>query len=66
VDQDEVVDKANLEDDLGADSLELVEMTMEAEEIFGIELPEEEANEQVIKTVADAVNLIHKHVKDKD
>lgn len=46
-------------DDLGADSLDIVELIMELEEEFGIEIPDEDAEK--IRTVADAVKYIEEH-----
>lgn len=48
VDEDEVTDEAHLETDLGADSLDCVEIIMAFEEEFGLEIPDEEAEK--IKT----------------
>lgn len=56
VDIDEVVLKASLVDDLGADSLDLVELVMTMEEEFDIEIPDEEAENLV--TVEDAIKYI--------
>ncbi len=47
---------ARLEEDLGADSLDLVELQMALEDEFGIEIPDEEANK--LKTVEDVVNYV--------
>ncbi len=47
-------------DDLGADSLDVVELIMALEEEFGIEIPEEDAEK--IKTVGDAINYIKEKV----
>ena len=54
VDLDEVVDKASFVDDLGADSLDLVELIMSMEEEFDIEIPDEDAEKLV--TVKDALD----------
>ena len=54
VDLDEVVPEASLVDDLGADSLDLVELIMSMEEEFDVEIPDEEAEKLV--TVGDAIN----------
>jgi acyl carrier protein len=59
VEIDEVVPKAALIDDLGADSLDLVELVMSMEEEFDIEIPDEEA-EKII-TVKDAIDYVTKH-----
>ena len=56
VEEDDVVEDASFVDDLGADSLDIVELVMALEEEFGISIPDEEAEN--IKTVGDAVNYI--------
>ncbi len=56
VDPDKVVMEARFREDLGADSLDLVELVMEFEEQFGGEITDEEAQE--IKTVGDAVRYM--------
>lgn len=56
VDAGEVVMKATLVDDLGADSLDLVELVMTMEEEFDLEIPDEDAEK--LLTVEDAVNYI--------
>ncbi len=56
VDVSEVVPDAALIDDLGADSLAIVEMIMTMEEEFDIEVPDEDAEKLV--TVKDAINYI--------
>jgi acyl carrier protein len=58
VDKDKVVPSASFVDDLGADSLDLVELIMEMEEAFGIEIPDEVAEK--ITTVQDAVDHVSK------
>ena len=58
VDAGSVIGKANFIDDLGADSLDIVELVMELETNFGVEIPEEETEN--IRTVEDAVNYIKK------
>ena len=63
VEADKVVDSANFIDDLGADSLDTVELVMAFEENFGIEIPDEDAEK--IATVKDAVDYIEKHAKGK-
>jgi len=59
VDLEEVVPEASFVDDLGADSLDLVELIMSMEEEFDIEIPDEEAEK--LLTVQDALNYINKH-----
>jgi acyl carrier protein len=56
VDADKVVEGANFIDDLGADSLDNVELVMAFEEEFGIEIPDDAAEH--IQTVGDAVKYI--------
>lgn len=53
---EEVVPEASFVDDLGADSLDTVELVMALEEEFGIEIPDEDAEK--IQTVGDAVRYI--------
>jgi acyl carrier protein len=60
VDTDKVNEKASFIDDLGADSLDLVELVMAFEEEFGIEIPDD-VQEQ-IGTVGDAVRFIKERV----
>jgi len=59
VDLEEVVPEASFVDDLGADSLDLVELIMSMEEEFDIDIPDEEAEKMV--TVQDAFDYIAKH-----
>jgi acyl carrier protein len=61
VDEGEVTPTASFVDDLGADSLDTVELVMAFEENFGIEIPDEDAEK--IATVKDAVDYIDKHAK---
>ena len=56
VDENEVKPEAGFTTDLGADSLDTVELIMEFEKEFGIEIPDEKA--EGIKTVADAIAYI--------
>lgn len=58
VNEEEVTEEASFIDDLGADSLDIVELIMAFEEKFGIEIPDEEAEK--IRTVGDAVEYIEK------
>jgi acyl carrier protein len=61
VDEGEVTPNASFVDDLGADSLDTVELVMAFEEAFDIEIPDEDAEK--IRTVQDAVDYIGKHAK---
>jgi len=56
VEDEEVIDDASFVDDLGADSLGIVELVMALEEEFGVSIPDEDA--ESIKTVGDAVSYI--------
>ncbi len=58
VELDEVIPEASFVDDLGADSLDLVELIMAMEEEFDIEISDEEAEK--LQTVQDAINYIKK------
>jgi acyl carrier protein len=60
VKEEETVETASFTEDLGADSLDVVELVMAFEDEFGIDIPDEEVNE--IKTVGDAVTYISKKV----
>ena len=59
VNKDQIKPESKFSDDLGADSLDTVELVMAFEEEFGVEIPDEEA-EKIIK-VQDAVSFIQKH-----
>jgi len=59
---DEVVPEASFVDDLGADSLDLVELVMVLEEEFGKEIPDEDAEK--IQTVQDAISFITKNMSE--
>ena len=63
VDEAEVTPTASFVDDLGADSLDTVELVMAFEEAFSIEIPDEDAEK--IATVKDAVTYIDKHAQAK-
>ena len=56
VDAEEVTEEASFVDDLGADSLDIVELVMAFEEEFDLEIPDEDAEK--IRTVGDAVEYI--------
>lgn len=58
VDEAKVTDEARFVDDLGADSLDTVELVMAFEEEFGIEIPDDAAEK--INTVKDAIDHISK------
>lgn len=59
LDKEQVTETASFTTDLGADSLDTVELIMEFEKEFNLEIPDEEA--QKIKTVKDAVDYIEAH-----
>jgi len=57
--EEEVTPEASFVDDLGADSLDVVELVMALEEEFGVEIPDEDAEK--IVTVGEAVKYIEQH-----
>ncbi|NOX97472.1 MAG: acyl carrier protein [Nitrospirae bacterium] len=61
VDANEVTPKASFIDDLGADSLDTVELVMALEEEFDIEIPDEDAEK--ITTVGAAIKYVEEHTK---
>ncbi len=61
VDEAEVTETASFVDDLGADSLDQVELVMTLEEAFGLEVPDEEAEK--LATVKDVIEYIEKKKK---
>jgi len=56
----EVTEQAKFIDDLGADSLDIVELIMALEDEYGIEIPDEDAEK--IVTVGDAIRYIEEHI----
>ncbi|MBC7318026.1 acyl carrier protein [Candidatus Bipolaricaulota bacterium] len=63
VELDEITEDATFVDDLGADSLDRVELIMEFEEEFGIEIPDEDAEK--ITTVGEAIAYIERRLAEK-
>lgn len=61
VDENEVTNEANFIQDLGADSLDTVELIMEFEKEFNISIPDEQA--ETITTVGQAVTYLEEHAK---
>ena len=59
VEAEKVIENASFINDLGADSLDIVELVMAMEEEFDLEIPDEDAEK--IKTVGDAVNYLKSH-----
>ncbi len=57
LEEDKLVPEANFEEDLDVDSLGVVELLMALEDEFGVEIPDEEAEQ--ITTVGEAASLIH-------
>jgi acyl carrier protein len=64
VEADEVTPEASFTEDLGADSLDIVELVMAFEEEFGIEIPDEDAEK--IGRVSEAVSYIEQHAAAKN
>lgn len=62
VEESEVTETANFTNDLGADSLDTVELIMEFEKAFEISIPDEDAGEK-ISTVGDAIQYIEEKLK---
>ncbi len=60
VNESEVVPEAKFIDDLGADSLDIVELVMALEDEFDIQIPDEDAEK--IETVGDAIRYIEEHI----
>jgi acyl carrier protein len=60
VDEGQINEAANFINDLGADSLDIVELIMAFEDGFGIEIPDEDAEK--IQTVGDVVKYIEEHL----
>jgi acyl carrier protein len=63
VDEEEVTPDASFVDDLGADSLDVVELVMAFEEEFGVEIPDDDAEK--ITRVREAIAYIETHAKAK-
>jgi len=61
VDENQITPEASFIDDLGADSLDTVELVMAFEEEFDIEIPDEDAEK--IKTVKDVVSYLNDHLE---
>lgn len=64
VEADEVTSEASFTEDLGADSLDIVELVMAFEEEFGIEIPDEDAEK--IGRVKEAISYIEQHAGEKN
>lgn len=61
VSQEEAIPKASFIDDLGADSLDIVELVMSLEEEFDIEIPDDDAEK--IQTIGDAIAYLKERVE---
>lgn len=64
VEEAEVTESANFTNDLGADSLDTVELLMEFERVFGIKIPDEETS--TIATVKDAIDKVKEKLAGKE
>ncbi len=60
IDEDQITENTDVVNDLGADSLDVVEMMMSVEDEFGLMIEDEEIAE--MKTVGDVVNYIESHI----
>jgi len=60
VDEEQIVEEAKFEEDLGADSITVVELVMALEEEFDIEIPDEDS--QKMKTVGDVVKYVESRI----
>jgi acyl carrier protein len=63
VSESEVAPEAKFIDDLGADSLDIVELIMALEDVYGIEIPDEDAEK--METVGDAIKYIEQRLAEK-
>ncbi|MCM8814905.1 MAG: acyl carrier protein [Candidatus Omnitrophica bacterium] len=63
VEESAIVEDASFVDDLGADSLDTVELVMDFEEKFGVEIPDEDAEK--IRTVGDAIRYLEQKTSNK-
>ena len=63
VDPEQVIQEASFVEDLGADSLDTVELVMALEEEFDLEIPDEDAEKMI--TVGDAIDYIEKNLTEK-
>ena len=63
VEPSEVTEAANFTNDIGADSLDTVELLMEFEKVFGVKIPDEETSG--ISTVKDAIDKVAEKLADK-
>ena len=64
VEESEVTESSNFTNDLGADSLDTVELLMEFERVFGIKIPDEETS--TIATVKDAIDKVKEKLAGKE
>lgn len=64
VEESEVTETANFTNDLGADSLDTVELLMEFEKVFGIKIPDDETS--TIATVKDAIDKVQEKLSSKE
>jgi acyl carrier protein len=62
VDPEKVTPEASFVEDLGADSLDTVELVMAFEEEFGVDIPDEDAEQ--MRTVGDAINYLIEHMEE--
>jgi acyl carrier protein len=63
VNPEQITPEASFTDDLGADSLDTVELVMDLEEVFNITIPEED--QEKLRTVQDAIDYLESHLEPK-
>jgi len=63
VNPEQITPAASFTDDLGADSLDTVELVMDLEEVFNITIPEED--QEKLRTVQDAIDYLESHLESK-
>jgi len=64
IEKEKITNEASFVDDLGADSLDTVELVMALEEEFGMEIPDEDAEK--IATIQQAIDYIQAHIKEEE
>ena len=63
VKEEDITESASLVEDLGFDALDHVELAMELEEKYGIEISDEDMDEEAVKTVADVLTMLERKLR---